>query len=171
MLKLMGIFIIACGIAGAVGAWCDNYRRKIDNIKAMIELLNRAVYVLVKEKRKVIYFFNIMSEGKTDIAAICGDMAKVLESHICATGEEAWRRCVSERKNELCMDKMQLELMYRAGEVFFAKTGLQMNRDLKIIREQFNENLRGEQLKLKEQKKIVMPLSAFGGILLMIILV
>ena len=104
MLKLMGIFIIACGIAGAVGAWCDNYRRKIENIKAMIELLNRAVYVLVKEKRKVIYFFNIMSDGKTEIAAICGDMAKVLESRICATGDEAWKRCVSERKNELCMD-------------------------------------------------------------------
>ena len=150
MLKLIGIAVVLSGICGWVYTWKDSKDSRITNLRYMHRILTEAEYILVREKRSIIYF---------------------LKNHTYASGSQAWERAVLDRRDSLCLDKGQTHIICMAGESFFARTAKQMSDSLSTYRIRIEKMIEAEQRKIAEQKRIVMPLSAFGGILLIIILV
>lgn len=171
MLKLIGIAVVLSGICGWVYTWKDSKDSRITNLRYMHRILTEAEYILVREKRSIIYFFEYMGNDKSTMAKVCSDVAVLLKNHTYASGSQAWERAVLDRRDSLCLDKGQTHIICMAGESFFARTAKQMSDSLSTYRIRTEKMIEAEQRKIAEQKRIVMPLSAFGGILLIIILV
>ena len=169
MLKLIGIAVVLSGICGWVYTWKESKDSRITNLRYMHRILTEAEYVLVREKRSIIYFFEYMGNDKS--AKVCRDVAVLLKNHTYAAGSKAWEHAVLDRRDSLCLDKGQTHIICMAGESFFARTAKQMSDSLSTYRIRIEKMIEAEQRKIAEQKRIVMPLSAFGGILLIIILV
>ena len=112
-----------------------------------------------------------MGNDKRTMAKVCRDVAVLLKNHTYAAGSKAWESAVLDRRDSLCLDKGQTHIICMAGESFFARTAKQMSDSLSTYRIRIEKMIEAEQRKIAEQKRIVMPLSAFGGILLIIILV
>ena len=55
MLKLIGIAVVLSGICGWVYTWKESKDSRITNLRYMHRILTEAEYILVREKRSIIY--------------------------------------------------------------------------------------------------------------------
>ena len=122
MLKLIGIAVVLSGICGWVCTWKESKDSRITNLRYMHRILTEAEYVLVREKRSIIYFFEYMGNDKSAMAKVCSDVAVLLKNHTYAAGSQAWEHAVLDRRDSLCLDKGQIHIICMAGESFFART-------------------------------------------------
>ena len=169
MLKILGIVVIVLGVCGFICGWKETKKTRLINLHYMIKIITEAEFILIRERKSIIFLFEYMGKEKNAMSIICKEMAVLLKEHAYKNGLQAWENAVRENHEGLCLSKEQETIICMAGEALFKKTAAQMEESLVTNKLRLQKIIENEEQRISEQNRLVIPLCAFGGILLIII--
>lgn len=169
--KLVGIVLFFCGVMGCLKNWMENQKEKQNRLDIFILFLQKSKFAMESENVKVIDYFAKSTTLDSRINDTLHEIAHRLSLHIYPDGSEVWKDVFQERKEDWNFDEECFALILKAGMGFF---GRNKNENVMLLQKSVIE-LENQKTKLKEknlqERKVWVPVSMLGGMMLMILFV
>lgn len=171
MLKLVGVMAIVFGMAGAIFEWYQARARMINFIDDFGGFLAEGQRQTIENKKTTIEYFACY-KGKNSVINNCSrDIAVKLSQHYMPTGGEIWKHCWELHTEDIALTGEGRKLLLEAGDAFFGKTTTECKYWFELYERRFQELYEREKGRSNEQKKIVVPVGAFIGMMLIVMLI
>lgn len=169
--KLIGIAFFFCGILGGLKNWIGNQNEKQKRLDSFILFLQRSIFAIETENVKVIDYFAKSITQDSRMNDTLHEIAYRLSLHIYPDGSEVWKEVFQEKKEDWNLNEECFELILKAGIGFF---GRNKTENVLFLQKSVME-LENQKKKLKEkniqERKVWVPVSVLGGMMLMILFV
>lgn len=171
MLSLMGCVGILLGTFGILWTWEEQQRRKRIYLTELCGLFRRGKYVLIGQQKSCVDFFREYHSGNEDITQCCKRIGQKLAAHEVATGEQAWRQVWETIFSPMCFSGEEKEIIRASGAAFFGKNRKEVEELFDIYQSQYEGLVEQSRQTHKEKRKVVLPVGALCGIMLIILLI
>ena len=171
MLKLLGILGISTGVVGSLQYWWNGKRRLLDFLEGYAELLSAGRRELTEEKRKTSDFFREYSSENRIIGEGTRYIAESIRLHTHGTGIELWKECWGHHLTEQGLRRDVILEVNKTGKAFFGNNSEENERLFSLYENRFRDLYGREEGRSKEQKKLVFPVGALAGLMLIVILI
>lgn len=170
MLNIIGCTGIILGTIGMLWVWEEQQLSKRRFFQEMYHMFRRGKYELVGLQRRCIDFFMEYQSPRKEIMEACLQIAGKLSRHEVATGEQAWNSVWEDTIKQLYLTKEEREILLVSGAAFFGKN-LKETEELFLVYQGQYEQLAKQCRKMHlERRKVVLPVGALGGMMLIILL-
>ena len=169
--KITGMSLFLIGIAYLLYEWVLEQKRQSQRISELLVFLQKSIFVMEEEKIHIIeYLRNYICKEKLleDTLAVIADR---LEQKIYPEGEKVWEMVFAEKKQEWNLGEEEFAIVTGLGRGFFGKKRSENLSFLKRGLKDLEEQQRKKKEKDAKERKVWIPVSMLGGIMLMIILV
>ena len=171
MLKLLGVMGISAGIAGSLQYWWNGKCRLLNFLDGYVELLSAGRRELTEEKRKTSDFFREYSSENRIIGEGTRYIAESIRLHTYGTGIEMWKECWDNHLTEEGIGRDVILEVNKTGKAFFGKNPEENEKLFRLYENRFRDLYEREEGRSKEQKKLVFPVGALAGLMLIVILI
>lgn len=169
--KLVGIVLFFCGVVGSLRDWIGNQNEKQKRLDCFILFLQKSIFAIETENVKVVDYFAKSITRDSRMNDALHEIAERLSLHIYPDGSEVWKDVFWEMKRDWDFNEECFELILKAGMGFFGRS---KNENVMFLRKSVKE-LEIQRKKLKEkniqERKVWVPVSVLGGMMLMILFV
>lgn len=169
--KLVGIVLILGGVWGLLYSWICSQKETQIRREEVILFLQKTIFAMDAEKIHMIDFFETY-ESRDEILQRCiREIASRLRQNIYPKGQLVWEEVLKEEEQNWNLDKDTFDFILRAGDGFFGR-----NREENIcLLEKTMQELEIEQKRAKEkdakERKVWIPVSMLGGMMLTILFI
>ena len=170
-MKIAGIFIIGIGIAGMLSDWIRRNKNRHKRLEAIISFFRKTVYAMEENKVHWIRYFEEYEGNDTCLEEGIHSVSQRLKENRYPKGELAWQEAFLERKSELDLSKETFETLLASGTAFFGKSQKENVELMRMHIRLFTDCSKKEKQEFAEKKKMWIPLSALGGVMIVIILI
>lgn len=169
--KIMGVFLVFCGVAGILYTWMMQQKERQMRLEEMLLFLQKSVFAMEKEKVKVIdYFANYISD-ESKIEKLLHEISKRLAMNIYPNGIVVWEEVFKEEEQNLMFDKATFEILLRTGNGFFGRSRVE---NICFLQKSIQE-LEEMQEKMKEkdmqERKVWIPVGMLGTLMTLILFI
>lgn len=165
MWKVLGIFFLLGGVAGALHSWTKLQKERQKRLGEIIFFLQRTIGVMEREKIKIIDYF---ARQNSDVLK---EIAKRLSTNTYANGQMVWEEVFKEEEKKLAFDNETFQLIQEAGNGFFGRSREENIRFLKKSVRALEEQQKKRKEKEKQERKVWVPVGMLGALMLVIIFV
>ena len=169
--KMIGMFGLLGGIAYLLYIWVKEQNSQYRRIAELVVFLQKSIFAMEEEKLHIIDYLRNYSSREKILDETLQEIARRLEQKVYPSGEQVWEDVVLEKKNKWELDEETLEMVLGRGRGVFGK---RRRENLSFLQRGLR-NLEQQQKKKKEkdakERKVWIPVSMLGGVMLMIILV
>lgn len=169
-MKLIGITIIAIGIAGMIHDWLLRHQNRRKRMEELLSFFRKAVYAMEELKVHWITYFEEYEGADICLNKSVWETAQRLKQNCYAKGELAWQEVMKEKKADWDFSKEAFLLLLSSGTAFFGKSQKENLEFLRLYIKLLDEQNKKECLEFAEKKKVWIPIGTLGGIMLVIIL-
>lgn len=170
-MKIAGIIIIGIGIAGVLHDWIHRYQNRQKRLEEIIFFLRKAVYAMEENKVHWIIYFEEYKANDKCLELGIHNVSQKLKENRYPRGEQAWQESMCERKADLDLSKEAFETLLSCGKAFFGKSQKENVELMRMYIQLFTDCSKKEKQEFAEKKKLWIPLSALGGMMIVIILI
>ena len=169
--KIIGMFFVLGGIMFLLYNWVLEQKSGNRKIGELVVFLQRSLFAMEEGKMQIIeYLKNYSSREKLLEETLC-EIAKRLEQKIYPNGEGVWEQVFWEKRQEWNLDEETFEIVLGLGKGFFGKKRGENVSFLQRGMMRLEERQAKKREKDAKERKVWIPVSMLGGIMLMIILV
>lgn len=169
--NVVGISLLFGGITGFVYSWLESRREREKRLDEVLLFLQKCVFAMESEKIRIITYFKEYRSKDKVLNSSLYEVANRLSMCMYPTGIEVWRDVLWEKKREWDFTEESFQILQKAGEGFF---GTKREENITFLKKSICE-LEMQRTKEKEknvqERKVLVPVSVLGGIMLMIIFV
>lgn len=169
-MKLVGIGMIGIGIIGCLRAWIYGYSGQIRCMEAVIAFLRHAIHTMESNPKPWQEFFANYEGQDKNLNGFVQKVGEMLKEFHFATGEEAWKEAMKESGIHFFLTEEGYSLLYEISKGFFGLSKEENKEVLTYYKRRMEECLEEEKRKFSQQRKIVLPMGALGGVMLVILL-
>lgn len=171
MLSLIGCVGIVLGTFGGLYTWEEQQLAKSRFLQEMYQMFRKGKYVLVGQQRRCIDFFEEYRAQMEEITEVCGRVAQKLTKHSVAAGEMAWVGEWQESILKYRLNKEEQEILLASGTAFFGKNRKEVEELFGVYQNQFERLAKKSRQAHEEKRKVVLPVGALSGMMLIILLI
>ena len=169
--KMIGMFGLLGGIAYLLYIWVKEQNSQYRRIAELVVFLQKSIFAMEEEKLHIIDYLRNYSCREKILDETLQEIARRLEQKVYPSGEQVWEDVFLEKKHKWELDEETFEMVLGIGRGFFGK---RRSENLSFLQRGLR-NLEQQQKKKKEkdakERKVWIPVSMLGGVMLMIILV
>ena len=169
-MKIVGMGMIGIGIIGWLRAWVHNYRSQIKCLESVIALLRHAIHTMESNPRPWQEFFASYEGQDKNLNEFVKKLWEYLSEFRFATGEESWREAMKVTRIGDFLPEEGCTLLSEMSKGFFGISKEENQEVLTYYKRRVEECLKEEKRKFSQQRKIVLPMGALGGVMLVILL-
>ena len=171
MWKIIGILFFGMGMIGELYEWIARNKNRQKRLEEMRIFLTKARYAMEEEKvRWIPFFFNYESQDEIVMQTL-QEIAKRLEEHRYRYGEEAWKSVFLEKKREWDCKEGSFQVLMKMGSAFFGRSRQENGEFMERYIRQLEECRKKEKETFAEERKVWIPVSVLGGVMLVIMLI
>lgn len=171
MWKLVGIVLFGIGVIGELHEWITRNKNRQKRLDEMIVFLTKARYAMEEEKvRWIPFFLNYKSQDEIIMQTLC-EIVKRLQEHRYPYGEDAWKAVFLEKKTSWDCKEESFQVLLQLGGAFFGRSKQENGEFMDSYIRQLKECKKREKEIFAEEKKVWIPVSVLGGVMLVIMLV
>ncbi len=171
MWKIIGILLFGAGIMGEVYEWMARNKSRQKRLEEMLIFLKKARYAMDEEKVRWIPFFEHYESEDVIVTETLHEIGKRLEEHRYPYGEDAWKSVFLEKKREWNCKEACFQVLIQMGGAFFGRSRQENGAFMESYIRQLEECKGKEKEKFAEEKKVWIPVSVLGGVMLVIMLI
>lgn len=168
--KVIGILILGIGGVGEIYEWIARNKSRQKRLEELIIFLKKSRYAMEEEKVRWIPFFQTYESEDELVNETLRQVGDYLEQHRYPYGEEAWKSVFLERKNEWNCKESCFQVFMQMGGAFFGRSKQENGAFMERSIRQLEECKQKEIERFAEEKKVWIPVSMLGGVLLVILL-
>ena len=169
--KMMGMFCFLGGIAYLLYNWVLEQKNQSRRLGEIQIFLQKSICAMGEEKIRMIDYLKSYSSREKLLEETLQEIARRLEQKVYPSGEQVWEDVFREKQLKWNLDEDTFEIILELGRGLFGK---KRSENLMFLKKGLR-NLEQQQEKKKEKdvkaRKVWIPVSMLGGIMLMIILV
>ena len=171
MVQFLGICLLGVGIFGSIYEWImrqRNRKRRMDNLLDFL----RTISFTMEESN--IFWIPFLEEYVSEDEAIQEVLYKLLQNlkeNKYPKGELAWQEAIKGCEEQWDFSKESMELLYGIGKGFFGKSRKENLEIIHMYMHLLQECKEKEQKEFAEKKKVWIPVTLLGGIMLVIVLI
>lgn len=171
MWKIIGILFFGVGVMGEIYEWIARNKSRQKRLDEMLVFLKKAKYAMEEEKVRWIPFFSRYESEDEIVTETLHEIAIRLEEHRYPYGEEAWKAVFLEKKREWNCKEASFQVLMQMGGAFFGRSRQENEEFMDSYIRQLETCKCEEKKKFAEEKKIWIPVSVLGGVMLVIMLI
>ena len=169
-MRTVGMGMIGIGIVGWLRAWIHAYRNQIKCMEATIALFRHGIHAMESNPRPWQEFFAQYEGQDKNLNKFVKQLWEFLSDFRFATGEEAWKEAMMASKIQVYLPEEGYSLLCESSKGFFGLSKDENKEVLTYYKHRMEECLEQEKRKFCQQRKIVLPMGALGGAMLVILL-
>ena len=135
----------------------------------MILFLQKSIFAMESEQVKLIEYFSKYISKDWYLNAVLYDLAKRLATNTYASGQKAWEDAFTKEKEHLSLDEETFLLVLHAGNGFFGRSLEENVCFLKKMIEELESRKKEIKEKNTKERKVWIPISMLGGVMVMIL--
>lgn len=170
MLKIAGIILILSGTAGGIFSWISEEKKCVSALYEWRQFYIRAYYAMEMEHMQIVDF---LKEYPAKIPAM-QEWLKVLVNALLlntyASGEEAFLWSLEQTRELWNMQKECWEVITRSSKGLFGMNLEENLTHLRSAREAVEECIQEQKLAYMKKRKLVIPVTMFGAVMIIICL-
>lgn len=167
----IGMILLFGGIAGSVYSWLESGRNREKRLDEALLFLQKCSFAMDNERVKIITYFKEYRSKDKVLNDSLQEVANRLSMCMYPSGIQVWRDVLFEKKEDWDFSEESFFILQKAGEGFF---GAKREENISFLKKSICE-LEMQRTKEKEkniqERKVWVPVSVLGGIMLMIIFV
>lgn len=171
MWKILGIFLFGMGTMGEIYEWIARTKSRQKRLDEMLLFLKKAKYAMEEEKVRWIPFFYQYESNDAIVTETLHEIASRLEEHRYPYGEDAWKAIFLEKKKEWNCKEASFQVLIQVGRAFFGRSRQENGEFMDSYIKQLEICKGEEKQKFAEEKKVWIPVSVLGGVMLVILLI
>ena len=171
MWKIIGIILFGAGLMGEVYEWIAKNKSREKRLEEMSFFLKKARYAMEEEKVRWIPFFKNYKSKDTVVTQTLHNIAQCLEEHRYPYGEDAWKAVFLEKKREWNCKEACFQMLMQMGNAFFGRSRQENADFMERYSNQLEEWIKKEKEQFTEERKVWIPVSLLGGVMIVIMLV
>lgn len=167
----IGIVLLFGGIAGCVYSWMESQQEREKRLDEVLMFLQKSVFAMENERVRIITYFREYRSKDKVLNDSLQEVANRLSMCMYPSGDVVWNEVFGEKKGEWDFTEECFQIVQKAGVGFF---GTKREENISFLKKSIQE-LEIQRTKEKEkniqERKVWVPVSVLGGIMLMIIFV
>lgn len=171
MLSLIGCTGIVLGTIGMLWAWEEQQILKSRYLQEMYCMFRKGKYMLVGQQKRCTDFFREYQSAQGEITEACNRIGEKLLYHEVAFGEQAWREVWQTFIPRYHLTKEEREVLMMSGCAFFGKNLKETEELFGVYQGQYDQLTKQCRQTHKERRKVVLPVGALSGVMLIILLI
>jgi len=169
MAKLIGVALILGGVLGVLYCWICTQKDTQIRREETILFLQKMMFSMQNEKMPILVFLERYESKDIILQRSIKELVKKLKSNSYPKGQEAWQEVLKEEESNWNWDKESFGLLIRAGEGFFGRTCEENLCFLQKVIEELEIERKKSKEADKNERKVWIPVSMLGGIMLTIL--
>ena len=169
--KMIGIFCFLGGVAYLLYEWVLEQKNQSRRIAELVVFLQKSIFAMEDEKIRIIEYLRNYRCREKLLEETLAEVADCLEQKVYPNGETVWEMVFAQKKQGWNLDEETFAIVLGLGRGFFGK---KRSENLSFLKRGMRE-LEQQQTKKKDkdakERKVWIPVSMLGGIMLMIIMV
>lgn len=167
--KIIGSFLVLGGIFGCLHQWMEVQKERQKRMEEFCLFLHRAIFAMESEKIKIIDYFETYQSTDLQVTKTLHEIANRLKECVFPSGSMVWEMVFQEEEKNWNLEKESFSLIQSTGCGFFGRNRAE---NISFLKKKL-EALEKQQIKQKEtdtnERKIWVPVSLLGGIMLTIL--
>ena len=169
--KIIGMFFVLGGIMFLLYNWVLEQKSGNRKIGELVVFLQRSLFAMEEGKMQIIEYLKNYSSREKILEETLYEIAGRLEQKIYPNGEVVWEQVFWEKRQEWNLDEETFEIVLGLGKGFFGRKRGENVSFLQRGMMRLEERQAKKREKDAKERKVWIPVSMLGGIMLMIILV
>lgn len=180
MWKMIGFVLVLGGVAGYLYSWVCEQKKKQMRLEEVIHFLQKSIFVMEKEKMKVVdYFIKYTSHDSrkwtgvedTVLESILQEIANRLSTNTYPNGQMVWEEVFMEEEQNWSFDREVFEIILHAGNGFFGRSCAENVSFLKKSLAELEEQKVKEKEKDVQKRKVWIPVGMLGAVMVVILFI
>lgn len=167
----IGILMFFVGIAGCLYNWLEMQKEREKRLDEVLLFLQKCVFAMENEKIRITTYFKEYRSKDKVLNETLQEVANQLAMCMYPMGIEVWKNVLGEKKREWDFTEESFQILENAGVGFF---GTKKEENISFLKKSICEleiQKKKEKEKNMQERKVWVPVSVLGGIMLMIIFV
>ena len=169
--KITGMFFILGGIVFLLYNWVLEQKSGNRKIGELVVFLQRSIFAMEEGKMQIIEYFGTYISREKLLEETLYEIARRLEQKVYPHGEMVWEQVFWEKRLDWNLDEETFEIVLELGRGFFGRKRSENISFLQRGLTRLEERQKRKREKDAKERKVWIPVSMLGGIMLLIILV